>query len=156
MIVGAPIDEEQTCTASIYSGMVCLQPLQQLQSCLPGRESDPTVYISPPENRDMDEIEGETSIFVLAGIPNVDPSPSAQCAEEIVPFICLYYFRLCDNGTLYVPTYEECRRLRDDVCTIEVWNAANAGAALFMLEGLPDCDLLPNRTSIKCEGTYVI
>ena len=75
-------------------------------------------------------------------------SPSLECREAILPFLCLSIFSLCDsNNNLHTILKEDCLELRNDICA-EEWSEAVG----FLGEGvLPVCEDLPDDTD-ECTG----
>ena len=72
---------------------------------------------------------------------------SAECREEVVPFLCLHLFGLCSgSGVLIQPTSTQCQQIRDMACRNE-WMVA-----LSLDIDLPDCDMFPSE-SPSCDGT---
>ena len=66
-------------------------------------------------------------------------SPSPECREAVVPFLCLFLFGLCDTSGLSLqPTSAQCLDIRDRLC-VEEWRLA------AMLQDLPDCESLPSE-----------
>ena len=73
---------------------------------------------------------------VLSGMELL--SPSAECKNEVIPFLCLSLHGLCSEfGFPIQPTYQQCVEIRDQTCR-KVW----AEASSFNIE-LPDCAALP-------------
>ena len=65
-------------------------------------------------------------------------SPSPECREAVVPFLCLFLFGLCDTSGLSLqPTSAQCLD-RDRLCE-EEWRLA------AVLQDLPDCESLPSE-----------
>ena len=68
---------------------------------------------------------------------------SEECRNEVVPFLCQYFFGLCsDSEILIQPTSSQCEKLKNSICPRE-WKIA----VRFNLE-LPDCSSLPSEPSI--------
>ncbi len=129
---------------AVYTGSVCSDQLLGLQNCLPGREGSQQVYISA----DIDQIAVESQVAQInAGLTSPLLSPSTECLDAVRPFLCLYYFGLCDgNGNLFEPSSETCVAISTDICQTEWILAAN-------VIGLPNCDTF-GKTSITCDGMY--
>ena len=126
-----------------YEGNVCRTHLQE---CLPDLdvENDSEVYISPDS-----EEQAITESRAMQLISRFDLlNSSLECREAVIPFICLYLFRLCDaSGTMYQPSSDECTEISTDTCARE-WQAATDH---FSMGILPQCESLPN-TSTSCNG----
>ena len=112
--------------------------LQSQQDCLPDRLESSDIYISPRDGVDQDELEIQAGLL-LNGLSSASP----ECVEAVLPFLCLYLFRLCDsNGTLYQPSSGDCVTISTVVCERE-WIAATT---ILGPERLPQCELLPAET----------
>ena len=119
--------------------------LQSQQSCLPDRLGSSDIYITPRDGVDQDELEIQAELL-LNGLSSQLISASPECEEAVLPFLCLYLFRLCDsNGTLYQPSSGDCVTISTVVCERE-WIAATT---ILGQERLPQCELLP-MTSLLC------
>ncbi len=80
--------------------------------------------------------EESTARQLTAGFSFLNPSP--ECEEEVVPFLCLFLFGLCDSsGVSLQPTSGQCEHLRDGVCSTEWSTALSIGV------DLPDCNSFP-------------
>ncbi len=86
----------------------------------------------------------EEAELALSFVNLIDINP--ECAAEVKPFLCLYFFGLCDltAKNSYQPSASQCRNLRDRVCKQE-WTTA----LKFELE-LPDCDTDFPAESVSC------
>ena len=133
------VETQVTCAEPIsYTATVCQQELNSLKACLlPDVES-----IHPLVVTDSELSYAETALS------SVDSLASDACAVEVKPFLCLYFFGLCDSasGVTYQPTAGHCRNLRDEVCELE-WNVAVS----FGLE-LPDCDTEFSEEIVPCNA----
>ena len=131
-------DTDADCTqVSEYSGEVCRGELTSLQMCFSGVTSPPPALNIPSS---IDQQTGESDTMRLVNsLPFLNPSQ--QCTEDIVPFLCLYTFSLCDSSnTLHTILRQDCLDIRDDVCSQE-WSRAVA----FLGDGvLPVCEDLPD------------
>ena len=137
-------DTDADCAqVSEYSGDVCRDELMSLQMCFSGGTSPPALNI--PSSIDQQTEESNTMRLVNS-LPFLNPS--RECIEDIVPFLCLYIFSLCDsNNTLHTILRQDCLDIRDDVCARE-WSQAVA----FLGDGvLPVCEDLPDVTE-DCTG----
>ena len=114
-----------------YSGPVCREELNSLKSCLledGNKHSHPLVVTTDYEG-DAELALSAVGAFVL----------NPECAVEVKPFLCLYFFGLMSdtsNRVYYQPSAGHCKNLRDDVCESE-WNLAQV--VISELE-LPDCN----------------
>ena len=132
---GSNGDTPGQCSAVIYMGEVCKPQLQMLQGCLPDRSNSTEIYISQMDG----ELDGlETQVRqILGGLQLL--SPSQECSAAVEPFICLYYFGLCDSsGELYLPSSGECETLTTETCASE-WVMAQS---LLSSDQLPQCNSL--------------
>ena len=102
------------------------------------------VYISAQEG---DQADTDTQVLMLSsGLQLL--SPSLECEEAVLPFLCLFAFPLCDgNGRLYQPSLGECETLTTETCAQE-WQMA---VSFLGSENLPQCSTLP-VTSLQCNG----
>ena len=120
-----------------YMGSVCQNELSSLKVCLLANDVESSHPLVATES------ELENAKLALSA---VDRLASKACAAEVKPFLCLYFFGLCDSetGVPYQPTASHCRNLRDDVCRAE-WNLA----LQFGLP-LPDCDTEFSDQVLQC------
>ena len=119
--------------------------LQSQQSCLLGSLGNSDIYISPRDGDDQEELEIQAKLL-FNGLSSPLISASPECVEAVLPFLCLYLFRLCDNdGTLYQPSSGDCMTISTVVCARE-WAVATE---ILGQERLPQCESLP-MTSILC------
>ncbi len=126
----------------MYTGSVCFDQLLSLQNCIPGREGSQLVYISS----DVDQTATESQVMLLQGGLSI-LSPSTECLDAVNPFLCLYYFGLCDSsGDLFEPSEETCVAINTDICQREWSTAITFGVTL------PTCDMFRDM-SINCNGT---
>ena len=123
----------------VYTQAACQDYLLTLQGCLPDRQSSGDVYVSAT---DQVETEGQVN-ELLNGLRNfIRPSPGCRAAVE--PFLCLYFFGLCDSsGVAYEPSFEECVFISTDICASE-WVQANNLLTLGGLSPLPECISFPS------------
>lgn len=94
-------------------------------------------------DQDLGEMDAGS---LLNGLSFLKPTP--QCMERVMPFLCLFIFKLCDTSShLHTALREDCLDLRDDICADE-WRQAVA----FLGDGvLPVCEDLPDITD-DCLG----
>ncbi|KAL5516252.1 hypothetical protein EMCRGX_G001538 [Ephydatia muelleri] len=130
----------QQCYPKSYTGSC----LGALQSCMGGGAGGRggTVWISSAVNVADSERQVSTVTTLLQGDPG--------CLNSSHRFLCQYLFPPCDgNGTLYLPTYQECVVISTGACK-EAWQLAQARISIIKL---PDCGSLPNTTSICSSNT---
>ncbi len=97
-----------------------------------------------PSTIDQQQRESE-AMNLKNAFASFDPTPN--CLEEIMPFLCIHVFGLCDTGrNLHTPFRGECLNLRDGVCSVG-W-----ARVMSLLPGsLPVCEDLPDMTR-NCTG----
>ena len=118
---------------AVYEGQACKEALLGVQNCLPDRIGSDDVYI--PFGRDQEEIESQAALALL-GLNAIGASP--ECKERAIPFLCVYYFGLCDSGGVeYQSSIEECTSVSTGICQAE-WITANQ----FLPGRLPACESL--------------
>ena len=130
-----------------YSGEVCNGVLTSLQMCFSG-ETTPPAALNIPGSL-IDQQRGERDAMDLVnGLSILNPSP--QCREAIMPFLCLFFFSLCDSSNhLHTILREDCLELRDDICA-EEWSLAVG----FLGAGvLPVCEELSDDAD-ECIGRF--
>ena len=97
----------------IYRGSVCQVELKSLKNCLledSNKHSHPLVVTIDRE----DDAESALSAVENFALP--------ECAVEVKPFLCLYFFGLMSdtsNRVYYQPSAGHCKSLRDDICGVE-------------------------------------
>ncbi len=129
----------------VYTGAVCREHLQAQQECLTGvGDSDILIPVREPQQ----ELETQ-AMQLLAGLQLL--TPSDNCSEAIVPFICFSIFGFCDNSTreLHLPSLEDCNALMN-TCAPEFQRAMPLIATLQV----PPCESFPNIT-LMCSGMYI-
>ena len=125
--------------------MICQEELLSLKRCYTGDASNYLAVAIDDYLEDAEQV-----------LRYVDLIATSECATEVKPFLCLYFFGLCDSTTKisYQPSASQCRYLRDSVCTQEWSIAVNFGLEL------PDCDVDFPSESVPCKdkeeeiGTY--
>ena len=128
---------------AVYEGQTCKEALLGVQNCLPDRIGSDDVYI--PFDRDQEEIENQAALIIERGLNAIGASP--ECKERAIPFLCVYYFGLCDSsGVEYQSSIEECTSVSTGICEAE-WITAN----LFLPGQLPLCESL-QEGSTHCGG----
>ena len=133
------LGNDQCISAVAYSGSVCREEfLSYYSECL------------VDDNFQTSDILVATDASASAGqfISNLRVFGSAECADTAVPFLCFYLFGgICDgNGTLYLPTEEECFKITK-VCSAEWELAQNFGFKL------PNCNTLPTEPISFCSNS---
>ena len=134
MQVETTVSNRDCSQVSEYSGEVCRDELASLQMCFSGVTSPLNIPLSiDQQTRENDAMSLVNGLSIL--------SPSQQCSEAIMPFLCLSIFSLCDSSnTLHTILRQNCLDIRDYVCTRE-WSRAVA----FLGDGvLPICEDLPD------------
>ena len=134
------------CSAEVYVGTVCRASLHSLQSCIPDRCNTTEIYI--PSTGLQDQIEQQLSTLV-GGLQLVNPSPDCQAA--ILPFLCSYYFGLCDSSDhLHAPALQDCVLIANQTCAREFQIAVS----LLGRENLPKCETLSIGATLQleCDG----
>ncbi len=143
---GGVSTNESFCTPVVYTGAVCREHLQAQQECLIG-VGDSDIFI--PMREPQQELETQ-AMQLLTGLQLL--TPSDNCSEAIVPFICFSIFGICDNSTreLYLPSLEDCNVLMN-TCAPEFQRAILLNASF----PVPPCESFPNITLI-CSGMHVL
>lgn len=145
---------ESECSAEIYRGSVCKPSLLKYQNQIPGSSGceshdsgTGSVFIGASISQDEVEIQVSN---LLSGLQLLNPS--AVCMEAVEPFLCLYYFGLCDNssGQLYLLSSEECETITTETCSNEFETAVH----LLGSQNLPRCNLLHTFIEMDISGEY--
>ena len=126
----------------MYTGTTCQQELKSIKNCLlSNNESSHPLVVTESELKNAE-----------SALATVKRFASDTCAVEVKPFLCLYFFGLCDSysGVSYQPTASQCKNLRGSVCSME-WSLAVA----FGLD-LPDCDMEFSDEDLPCDTTNVL
>ena len=130
---------QSTCSPELYTGVVCRDALLTYQECLTNGSDE--VHI--PSDVDQDRIEELLRTLIIA-LPLLNPTP--ECANEISPFLCFFYFGLCDSdGNTQQPSSAQCETIRDDTCVREF----ELAMGFIDSDQFPQCELLPT-TIIEC------
>ena len=146
--VGGPLSETNSTSLCVqietYSGRICTEAFTSLQACFSGDTSPPPAPNIPSL---IDQQAGERDAMNLVnGLSLLSPSP--QCREAIIPFLCLSTFTLCDSSNhLHTILREDCLKLRDDICA-EEWRQA---VAILGPGVLPVCEDLRDAND-ECIG----
>ena len=84
----------------------------------------------------MQQNDESTANQILSGLNFLSPSP--ECRELVVSFLCHYMFGLCDMSGISIQlTIGQCEEIRDVVCPTEWATALSFGF------DLPDCGIFP-------------
>lgn len=135
-----PGREQASIDPITYRGTVCWEELNLLKHCLLD-DSNENNYLLVITVDNVGDAESALSA--------VDDFALPECAAEVKPFLCLYFFGLMSdtsNRVYYRSSAGHCKSLRDDVCELE-WNLAQTLSGLE----LPDCDeQFPSHT-VLCD-----
>lgn len=115
--------------------------------------SSTEIYI--PSDRDQDQLEQRASLLVT-GLQSLDPSQ--ECEAVAMPFLCLYFFGLCDsNGQVQLPSSQECETITSETCASETETVMGVFSSLLQCESLPsnsiECAVNSSGPSIAPETT---
>ena len=119
-----------------------MSALAARQKCVPDRCGSTEIYVRMSANQKI--LESQVNLL----LNSLQLSP--ECSEVAGPFLCFYYFGLCDSsGELYLPSAGECETITTQTCAREFQIAVSfLGNA-----SLPQCNtLLPSETD--CNGEY--
>ena len=100
------------------------------------------------------QILTETNLAAVETIfPFIDQA-SPACALEVRPFLCLYFFGLCDSSekVSYQPSASHCRNLRDNICAEEWEKVRLLGQLLPNVPALPKCDVEFSEEDVPCDS----
>ena len=144
---------DSMCSSNVvYTQAACQDYLLTLQGCLPDRQSSSDVYVSVTN---LQLVETERQVNGLLDNLNTFIGPSPGCRAAVEPFLCLYFFGLCDSsGVAYEPSFEECVFISTDVCVSE-WAQANNLLTGFGLSPLPECTSFQS-TAADVSGKYAV
>ena len=149
MQVSGIIDNVTACSqVEPYSGEVCRDELVSLQLCLfDTTASSPSLNIPTSISQDFSE---EMAMLLVNGLSFL--SPSEECLGELLPFLCLALFPLCDpDNNLRTISRADCLSLRDEIC-VDTWRMA----VQFLGSGvLPICENLPDISN-ECINSKLI
>ena len=143
--------QSMTCAAPVaYMESVCQEELKSIKDCLFSNGGGDSVHPLVATDSNL-----ESARTILSYI-NDDSSGlvSPACAAEVKPFLCLYFFGLCDTteGVSYQPSASHCRDLRDSVCASE-WEAVTIlGQFRPDIPTLPNCDLEFSDVTVLCNS----
>ena len=131
------------CFPEKYTGNICRSALATRQKCISDRCGNTNIFVRTLASQER--LESEVS-SLLSRLQLLSPSP--ECSEVVGPFLCFYYFGLCDSsGELYLPSSGECETLTTETCAREFQIAVSfLGSA-----NLPQCNTL-SPTEIDCNG----
>lgn len=95
----------------------------------------------------MDKNIVENARRALSAVDTYD-IVSQECAAEVKPFLCVYFFGLMSEHTSYrvffQPSASHCNTLRETTCK-DAWNLAQ-----FVGLELPECDEEFSSNTIPC------
>ena len=123
----------------IYDEAVCKEEMNLVQDCLLDDSGENGhLYVISLDNLN----DAKQALSIVNGNEFVSP----ECAAEVKPFLCLYFFGLSDtsNGVVFQPSTSHCKNLRDDVCKLE-WYLAQ------QIIRLPDCDTQFPSDTVPCD-----
>ena len=129
----------------VYSntGSPCYSLLQQFQDCFTTTNSDELYIDEKTDTTTSDSIVGLISLAnSLYG--------SELCEEDLIPFMCLYLFPICDkSGSIFYPSSQDCLYISTDVCRNEWQKVIEFGEESL----LPKCNTLPTESTYRtCIG----
>ena len=130
------------CAAPItYTESVCQQELNSIRNCLQTGDRNRS-YPLVATNSNHAIAERAISYVDMYIYPVND-----ACAAEVKPFLCVYFFGLCDSttGASYQPTASNCKNLRDNVCSAE-WKLIVSYTDI----ALPNCEASFSDENISC------
>ena len=104
-MTGSTRNETPTC--QLYNGSVCRKELLSMTG------HDYLTVVT-------DEYQGVAQL-ILSLIDRLDPCSECASNPQIRPFVCLYFFGLCDKdtGVSYRPCASQCKNIRDNICRDE-------------------------------------
>ena len=140
--------KQLTCYPEIYTGEVCRDTLKMYQHCLTNNNGS---QIYTPANGDQQQLEQQVT-QLIGGLQFLTPSP--ECNETAIPFICFYYFGLCDSsGEILLPSATQCETVSNETCAREFQMAVTTLGS----NALPQCENLPSTSQLnftECAGKY--
>ena len=139
------------CAAPVsYAETVCQEELKSISSCLLSNGDSESVRPLIATDSNL-----EAARTILSYV-NDDTSGivSPACAAEVKPFLCLYFFGLCDTtegiSITYQPSASHCRDLRDSVCAKEWDTVTTLSKILPDIPALPNCDVEFSDETVSC------
>ena len=142
-----------TCAAPIsYTETVCQEELKSIRGCLLSDGDSTSESVHPLIATDSNLEAAEATLSFIDRDTSGLVSPA--CAAEVKPFLCLYFFGLCDTteGVSYQPSAGHCRDLRDSVCAEEWETVARLGQLLPDIPALPNCDVEFSDEAVPCNS----
>ena len=122
-----------------YNGGICFAPLKDILSSQNCQVNDTGVVLVSSNNEAI-------ARTVIRYVNQLNPSP--ECSQNMVSFVCLYFFGLCgEEEDLIQPTMDECEDIQFKTCSRE-WELAIASGF-----DLPDCKMLPMEQNISCPSS---
>ena len=143
--------QSMTCAAPVaYMESVCQEELKSIKDCLFSNGGGDSVHPLVATDSNLESARSILSYVNDDSLGLVSPA----CAAEVKPFLCLYFFGLCDTteGVSYQPSASHCRDLRDSVCASE-WETVTRLRQLFPdIPTLPNCDLEFSDMTVPCNS----
>ena len=142
--------QPMTCAAPIsYTDTVCQEELKSIKGCLLSSTSE-SVHPLIATDSNLEAARNILSYIDSDSSGLVSPA----CVVEVKPFLCLYFFGLCDttDGVTYQPSASHCRNLRDNVCAKEWELVARFGQILPDIPALPNCDVEFSDEAVPCNS----
>ena len=143
--------QSMTCAVPVtYTETVCQEELKSIKNCLLGDDDSESVH---PLIATDSNLESARTILSYVDDDSSD-LVSPACAAEVKPFLCLYFFGLCDatEGVSYQPSAGHCRNLRDNVCAEEWKTVTRLGRFFPNIPSLPNCDAEFSDEIIPCNS----
>ena len=143
--VGVCSSEGSGYLSNLYTGPVCQEELRSLENCILG---DSDTSINPVIVTDStSNVEAAQQLLSIVDGGIKSDLISSDCAAEVKPFICLYFFDIyvATEGVSYQPSAAHCRNLRDDICEIE-WVTVSK----ILPNTLPNCDVEFADETVLC------
>ena len=130
-----------TCEVHFSLYLDCLDPVSSSTGA-----GNRTAFIADYEDQEAKENMAAFLLEIVSAIA------SPECQQEVIPLACLYYFNLCDeDGDVLLPSADQCRHIRDEVCSSE-WQMALD----YYPEYVPDCDTLPDESPLDQCGEPIV
>ena len=139
------------CAAPItYMEAICQEELKSIKNCL--LSDDDSENVHPLIATDSNLAAARTILSYIDDDTSGLVSPA--CAAEVKPFLCLYFFGLCDSteGVSYQPSASHCRDLRDSVCASEWQTVTRLGLLLSNIPALPNCEVEFSDETVPCNS----
>lgn len=98
---------EDNTTCSLYNGTTCTSYLQQYTNCL-GSTNNHGVNILGSLEQQKKKEGTVITLFNFQPVLGVGP----ECSQILEPFVCLYFFHLCDDGNVIRLSKKQCTNIR--------------------------------------------